>query len=65
MAPDNDEWYSTQGFLSIDSDNKFDNVDQVSPRHLSPKFFNSVFVTTIWMKQMVCNMIRMEKSVTI
>ncbi len=34
---------------------------QVSPRHLSPKTSNTVFVTTIWMKQIVCNMIRWRR----
>ncbi len=39
MAPDNDEWYSMQGFISVGSDNKFDNDN--------PNIFKA-FVTQIF-----------------
>ncbi len=38
-ALDNDEWYSTQGFRSVDSDNKFDNDNPSIPK----AFVNQIF----------------------
>ncbi len=39
MALDNDEWYSMQGFISVDSDNKFDNDDPNIPKAFVTQIF--------------------------
>ncbi len=38
-ALDNDEWYSTQGFMSVDEDNKFDNDNPNIPKALVTQIF--------------------------
>ncbi len=65
MAPDNDEWYSSQGFISIDSDNKFDNGDTSIPMAFVNQIFQSCVCHTYLDGTNSCNMTMMKKSVTI
>ncbi len=48
----------------VDSYNKFNNNDSEIHRNFRAKISNTVFVTITWMQKLVCNVTRMENSVT-